>query len=242
MIPPDYETHFSYGKSFFNTGILGGLFPDLTEQFGPWKPLDLQCGFSQTFLKDLIPDVKVSQLRFKSQNKVEFDLGFGCGLFVDQSATVRNMDKSKEMTWVNFISFFGVAEGSIELRFDNIDIFTWISFVLAEIVDYDVNFSHLKMMKYNEVVESREEIVNEYLRQTKEFASSPLSKKFLNKIPVFITPPSIDCLGLKPQTPVIEIQEGFIRVAYDIVVKHIDEKCYAEYRMNQLDLFNEASE
>ena len=46
---------------------------------------------------------------------------------------------------------------------------------------------------------------------------------FLNKIPIFATPTSIECLGLKPQTPTLEIEEGFMRIAYDVVVKPVDE-------------------
>jgi hypothetical protein len=87
---------------------------------------------------------------------MELDLSFGCGIFVDRESNVRDMDKSRTMVWENYVSFFGSAEGSIDLKFDNINLFSWISFVLAEIVDYKLDFKHLKMMKGDQIIVSRE--------------------------------------------------------------------------------------
>lgn len=154
MIPPNFETHFSYAKAFLNTGILASFFPDLTAEYGTWHPIDIQCGFSQVFLRDSIPNVKPSEMRFKAGNRVEFDIGFGCGIFVDTESQLRSMEKSSEMRWKNFVSYYGAAEGFMNLKLDNINLFSWVSFVLAEIVDYNLNFTHLKMLKKNKIVTS----------------------------------------------------------------------------------------
>ena len=82
------------------------------------------------------------------------------------------MDKSSEMKWKNFVSYYGAAEGFVNLKLDNINLFSWVSFVLAEILDYNVNFTHLKMLKKNKIVDSREDIVNDFLQITKHWTKN----------------------------------------------------------------------
>ena len=172
MIPPSYETHFSYAKAFLNTGVFANFFPELSTEYGTWHPIDFQCGFSQVFLRDLIPNVKPSEMRFKNHNRIEFDVGFGCGIFVDTESQLRSMQKSSEMNWKNYVSYYGAAEGYVDLKLDNINLFSWVSFVLAEIVDYDITFNHLKMIKHNKVITSKEDIVNDFLAITKHWTKN----------------------------------------------------------------------
>ena len=137
-------------------------------------------------------------MRFKNKNRIEFDAGFGCGIFVDTESQLRTMAKSSEMNWKNYVSYYGQAEGYVDLSLNNINLFSWVSFVLAEILDYEVNFTHLKMIKKGKVVSSKEDIVNDFLSITKHWTKNSPSKMFLNKVPIFATPTSIECLGLKP--------------------------------------------
>lgn len=42
----------------------------------------------------------------------------------------------------------------------------------------------------------------------------------------FLNYPSLlDCLGIRPQSPKLEIKEGFMRLSYDLHIKPADDKC-----------------
>jgi hypothetical protein len=59
-----------------------------------------------------------------------------------------------------------------------------------------------------------------------------MTRKFFNKIPIFAAPANSECLGLKPQTPTVEISEGFMRIAYDVIVSTMNDDCQREYKDN----------
>jgi hypothetical protein len=50
-------------------------------------------------------------------------------------------------------------------------------------------------------------------------------RKWLTKLIFFASPPNSQCLGLHPKAPFIEIEEGFIRIAYDVGVKPMNFAC-----------------
>jgi hypothetical protein len=35
----------------------------------------------------------------------------------------------------------------------------------------------------------------------------------------------MDCLGIRPTNPMVEIKEGYIRLSYDFIVKEADDNC-----------------
>jgi hypothetical protein len=77
------------------------------------------------------------------------------------------MKKSKDMHWSNFMSFYGSAEGFLNLSFENINLFNWVTFILAEVLDYNINFTNLKMLKKDKVIHSKEDIMNDFFLLTK---------------------------------------------------------------------------
>lgn len=55
------------------------------------------------FLSEKLEDVFSSQIKFKEGNIIDFDVGFGCGVFVN---TGNYIDGIKEENWKNWRSFF----------------------------------------------------------------------------------------------------------------------------------------
>jgi hypothetical protein len=41
LIPPNYETHYSFAKAFLNTGVLAKFFTEVANEYGGWHPLDI---------------------------------------------------------------------------------------------------------------------------------------------------------------------------------------------------------
>jgi hypothetical protein len=71
-------------------------FPDILNEYPHGKLLDVRCGLSKKFLEgkfdkhqhshdgdhEEFHGVHASQVKFRTNNTIEFDIGFGCGLFV----------------------------------------------------------------------------------------------------------------------------------------------------------------
>lgn len=82
FIPKHYfNTRFIF-KNLFMTTTLSYFLPEILEDRGHGKLIDFRCGFSKQFLSDKLDDeVTASQIWFKEGNQIDFNLGFGCGLF-----------------------------------------------------------------------------------------------------------------------------------------------------------------
>lgn len=80
--------------------------------------------------------------------------------------------------------------------------------------------------KYNaKLMELRNTFVNTPIGQ--------LSKKmpFLNGIPLSPFPRMSRCLGLNPQNGVVNIRNGYVQVAFDLLVKEGDSRClYQDFK------------
>lgn len=89
------------------------------------KKMDIRCGFSKQFLSDKIDDVSISQFWFKEGNRVEFNLNFGCGVFVNPKSSVNPLEILKaledkgQQEYVPWRSFFYKLTGFAELEFEN---------------------------------------------------------------------------------------------------------------------------
>ena len=57
-------------------------FPELVQEHGQMKRVDVRCGFSKQCLKGKIEDTHMSQIWFKQGNALGFSFHFGCGVFV----------------------------------------------------------------------------------------------------------------------------------------------------------------
>ena len=82
-------------QAFFQTSSFSFAFPDILKEYPHGKLLDVRCGLSKSFLEgkfdkhqhsheddEEFHGVHASQVKFRAENTVEFDVGFGCGIFV----------------------------------------------------------------------------------------------------------------------------------------------------------------
>ena len=75
----------------------------------------MRCGFSKSFLKDKF-EVAPSQVWFREEgNRVEFDLSFGCGMFVYMGDYDNIKQGLEETEWRNWRSFFFSGKGWTKL-------------------------------------------------------------------------------------------------------------------------------
>ena len=66
-----------------------------------------------------------------------------------------------------------------------------------------------------------------YRKELETYADDLIKNKELNslKFPLFTYPTFMDCLGLKPASPKVEILEGFVRASFDVIVHEAEEAC-----------------
>lgn len=97
--------------------------------------------------------------------------------------------------------------------------------IQAAVEDGQLDIKHLKIYKgenievYNEE-ETYSEMIQKYFKQ---MIGDDEWDGF--RVPFFNQPTVIDCLGVKPQSPAVEILEGFVRMSYDMVVRPANEEC-----------------
>jgi len=92
----------------------------------------VRCGLSKDFLAGKLSNTEnnehlqsshPSQIKFKEENLVDFDLGIGCGIFVymgsyslSQSRPPKDLVRDQEL-WKNWRSFYLHGNGSLKLGF-----------------------------------------------------------------------------------------------------------------------------
>ena len=81
-IPDQYQGHAKVIQNFFTTMWFARPFPEVVQEHGLAKRVDLRCGFSKQFLQGKMQENHVSQVWFKEGNKFEFTFNFGCGIFI----------------------------------------------------------------------------------------------------------------------------------------------------------------
>ena len=86
--------------------------------------LDVRCSLNKKFLQNnnQLSDVHSSQLKIREDNRIEFELGIGCGVFVymgdSMDIVTRNKDVKNE-DWKNWRSFFVHGKGFYKFKFEN---------------------------------------------------------------------------------------------------------------------------
>ncbi len=81
-LPDQFQTYANLVSQFFTSTWFGKIFPDIINEFGHNKRLDVKCGFSKQFLQGKLADKHTSQVWFKEGDIIEFSANFGCGVFV----------------------------------------------------------------------------------------------------------------------------------------------------------------
>jgi hypothetical protein len=128
ITPDNMKNLIKIASNFFTTTIFSPFIPNIVEENGSMKKLDIKCGFSKQFLDGKIDEINVSQIWFKELNKVEWNLNVGCGVFVnDKSSSMNPMELLKAFDEENtdykvWRSIFVKVHGSAELEFNN-DVF-----------------------------------------------------------------------------------------------------------------------
>ena len=62
-------------------------------------------------------EIKPSQIKFRDGNLMEFDMGFGCGLFVYTGRYSEDSTKLADKDWKNWRSFYFHGSGFTKLSF-----------------------------------------------------------------------------------------------------------------------------
>ena len=86
LLPEDAPGSNALLGLVMNTKVFSFFFEEL-KQFGANRRLDLRCSFSKDFLREdgHLKDVEVSRLYFREGDIIDFDLHFGCGVYVFNS-------------------------------------------------------------------------------------------------------------------------------------------------------------
>ncbi|CDW83288.1 UNKNOWN [Stylonychia lemnae] len=222
MIPAKYQNTALLISNLLMTTTLYPIVPDIVKEFEHGKLVDLRCGFSKSFLSDKIDssDLSPSQVWFRDTNKIEFNSAFGCGVFV-YIGKYNPFSPSKlvDKYWKNWRSFFfqgkGWADVSIyEGRF--------YDETRVKFLDGKLDINQFKIYKgEQEQVEEEES----YKKWAAEQFDQLLSKEDDHDYRFMSHPSFLDCLGIKPESPKIEIKEGFIRASYALDVQSADQDC-----------------
>lgn len=83
-------------------------------------------------------------------------------------------------------------------------------------------------IKEMKIYKGEKELLDEegyYRNKAQEYFDTLISKDTETSFPFLKYPSILECLGVRPASPIIEIKEGLIRVSYDMKVKTADVKC-----------------
>ena len=81
IMPDDIVGGQSLISSLLNTKVLGFFFDELKDL--PYQRLDLRCSFSKDYLtKGHLGDAKLSRVWFRDGDALDFELHFGCGVYL----------------------------------------------------------------------------------------------------------------------------------------------------------------
>ena len=92
---------------------------------GMHKKLDIRCGFSKQFLDEKLDDINISQIWFKEGNRIEWNLNYGCGVFVNPKSSsspleiLKVLEDSNSADYVPWRSFFYKLSGYSTFEFEN---------------------------------------------------------------------------------------------------------------------------
>ena len=167
-----------------NTNLFGLVFPELLEEYGNGKRLDLRCGLNKEYLsKGHLRDDRVSSVQFHAGDKVEADMRFGCAIYVfDEEARKGELESLFDLfsslntdiddpKWSVYRSFFASAKLDIQLElgehvkkfkhvgdhlieFDTKDFVQKQPFIVGRIKDIKPTIHELKIFKREQEIVS----------------------------------------------------------------------------------------
>ncbi|CDW76437.1 UNKNOWN [Stylonychia lemnae] len=231
--------------NFFTTTVLSVALPELAKEVGQNKKVDFRCGFSKQFLNDKVDDTHISQVWFKKGNTIEGAFHFGCGIFYNPKSSTNPLqfisslrngdlsglsgDSSDGDEWLSWRSFFLNLRGDVTFDFQQNARYKGL--LTGKIKNFNLKTNEIKVFKGDQEIRAEENI---YQQRLQEFASTlngiDVDKLFdripaLKGIPIIAQSDSLKCMGLQPSNAMVEIEDRFMRIAYDFKVSPADKKC-----------------
>ena len=101
----------------------------------------------------------------------------------------------------------------------------------GRINSFNVDIQQLKVYKGDEIKEAESRMLEDSIKKFSDELNNFDLDKLFDKIPMLqgipISPQSstLKCMGLTPRNAMAEIEDRFIRIAYDFKVQQADKKC-----------------
>eukprot|EP00347_Sterkiella_histriomuscorum_P009557 403340748 len=221
VVPKKYQNALLLISNLFMTTTLYPIFPDLVKDFNHGKLVDIRCGFSRQFLSDKFDtnELTASQVWFRDDNKMEFSMAFGCGIFAYTGKyNPFSPTPLEEKYWKNWRSFFFQGQGLMKMEFFEHNL---LKEMRVKFIDGNLDIKQMKIFK-GEVEQSDEE--GYYTDKIQDMFSGLLGSES-SGFSFMKHPTVLTCLGVRPTNPLVEIKEGFIRASYNMKVSPADEEC-----------------
>ena len=221
------------------------MFPEIVQEHGEDKRLDIKCGFSKNFLTGKLNEHHTSQIWFNQGNKVSFTVNFGCGIFVGPQTIDSPMDFLKRLVsqgekedlsgkdWKMFRSFFVAVHGFTILDFQP-SMFSSV-FMQASIKDFDFDLREFHIYKQGlngspdvEMIKEEDKysvFINGFKGMIKNTPITSFLSRFplLQGIPTSPFPKYQKCLGITPTDGMFEIMDRYIHASFNIKAVAADE-------------------
>jgi len=192
------------------TNVVGQAWKEIETEYGADRKIDAKCSFGKGLFGDIVKDVNPSKVRFLENSQVDFTLGFGCSVVVqDESGT-----------WNNFRSVFAELYTKISLDISANDAVRQLKFS-GDVKD--LKAIRIKIFKKEESMIVEETTLTMMLNLGLGMAKSQAQS--LLDIPQIGYPTIKPCTGLTLMTPSINIHDGFIVLSTDLGVKTAEKGC-----------------
>ena len=194
------------------THVLGQGYAELEKEFGKEKRVDFTCGFGQEMFKDKIKKIKPSRITLGDDSSVEVRLGLGCAV------SVEDVPESNE--WISFRSFYGEVSIKAKIDFGATEETRQLSYK----ADFKkIELSKLKIFKGDEAMSTEETSLKMMINMGLGMGKDQISEYF--SVPTLTYPNLKPCSGLNVIRPLIQIDEGFLRLAVDFDIKPAEYGC-----------------
>lgn len=82
-MPEDVVLGSSVIRLLMNTNLFHMFFPEIIDEYGMNKGVDVKCGFSKDYLSGgHLEHNQISQIYLKDSDTIDFNIHFGCGIYV----------------------------------------------------------------------------------------------------------------------------------------------------------------
>lgn len=237
-IPGELNKIASVGANLFTTTLLRPFFPKIASEVGDGRKVDLKCGFSKEFLNGKLDDAHISQFWFLKDNKVEATLHFGCGIFYSKQSITNPLqilgafDPNNE-DWIPWRHFFTSFKLNTQFEFGSSNM-VMNGLMTGKIKDINVDVLQVNVYKGDQILKAEnvlfEEAIRDYVKTFNDFDIPSIFDRIpvLKGVPITPLSKGLRCMGMTPRNAVAEIQDRFLRIAFDLKTTQADKKCLFE--------------